>query len=315
MPTIRDVATNAGVSPITASRALSGRPGVREATRLRIVDAAERLGYQPSQAARALRTRQSRLIGVYGPELTWPLHSGLVMAAARAAARADYRLLLEPDGGEYLPAACDGYLVVPSYPPAPGNSRFSQPRVVFALDHPEGWRGPFVGVDNDAMMDLAVRQFADRGRRRLALVAMPRPDHRDEHAFQAACQRASPDIEPVVLVAQPDADSMEEALMSLVLRRERVDGIFVPSILGTSLALRSLRKRRVVLGSEIGFIGAEASAIEGLDLFDPPVTAIRYPTSLLGETAIKIIMSLEEKPRREGPVRRLTPELIVRSTA
>src|SRR5260370_34518659 len=52
--TLEDVARAAGVSPATADRALNGRPGVREQTRRRIVDAARRLGYRPDRAAAAL---------------------------------------------------------------------------------------------------------------------------------------------------------------------------------------------------------------------------------------------------------------------
>lgn len=62
--TIVDVARTAGTSVSSASVALRGEPGVSEQTRTRILDAAQRLGYQPDQRARLLRQQQSRLLGV-----------------------------------------------------------------------------------------------------------------------------------------------------------------------------------------------------------------------------------------------------------
>jgi DNA-binding LacI/PurR family transcriptional regulator len=53
-PTIDDVARRAGVSSAAVSFAMNGRPGVGEATRDRILRAAEELGWRPSAPARAL---------------------------------------------------------------------------------------------------------------------------------------------------------------------------------------------------------------------------------------------------------------------
>ncbi|MDT7650727.1 MAG: LacI family transcriptional regulator, partial [Pseudonocardiales bacterium] len=54
--TIRDVATAAGVSQSTVSRALSIPELVNPATRARVLAAARQLGYQPNRAARGLIT-------------------------------------------------------------------------------------------------------------------------------------------------------------------------------------------------------------------------------------------------------------------
>ncbi|MEU4238308.1 LacI family DNA-binding transcriptional regulator [Actinoplanes sp. NPDC026619] len=63
-PTIRDVARVAGVSKGTVSFVLNGRPGVAEATRLRILDAASELGWTPSHRARALSVSRSFAVGL-----------------------------------------------------------------------------------------------------------------------------------------------------------------------------------------------------------------------------------------------------------
>ncbi|MGD7708081.1 LacI family DNA-binding transcriptional regulator [Microlunatus sp. Y2014] len=57
---LKDVARAAGISPAQTSAALSGAPGVREATRERVRQVARDLGYQPSEHARLLGSRRRR---------------------------------------------------------------------------------------------------------------------------------------------------------------------------------------------------------------------------------------------------------------
>ena len=63
-PTITDIAREAGVSKGAVSYALNGRPGVSEATRRRITEIAQRLGWSPSSTARALSGGRSGAIGL-----------------------------------------------------------------------------------------------------------------------------------------------------------------------------------------------------------------------------------------------------------
>ena len=68
-PTIRDVATAAGVSTGTVSNVLTGRRAVQPATRRRIEAAIASLGYTPDLAARALIGRRGRAAPAHGPEV------------------------------------------------------------------------------------------------------------------------------------------------------------------------------------------------------------------------------------------------------
>ena len=56
-PTLNDIALETGLSTFTVSRALSGEYGVSEASRQKVVAAAEAIGYVPNKAARALRNQ------------------------------------------------------------------------------------------------------------------------------------------------------------------------------------------------------------------------------------------------------------------
>ena len=68
--TIVDIARKLGLSAMTVSRALTGKPEVREKTRQKVLRCATALGYQPDRWARSLVTRRSSMIGVVIPDIS-----------------------------------------------------------------------------------------------------------------------------------------------------------------------------------------------------------------------------------------------------
>lgn len=81
-PTLRDVAAAAGVSPMTASNALRGKPGVKESTRLKVIAAAERLDYRINLTASMLKSGRSNIIHIIVNEFDSPFYSKLVQSLA-----------------------------------------------------------------------------------------------------------------------------------------------------------------------------------------------------------------------------------------
>lgn len=91
--TLADVAAHAGVSVPLVSIVMRDVPGASAATRERVRQAAEELGYRPDSRARLLRRTRSRLIGVaFGVQ--HPFHGDLVSGLYAATDAADYELAL-----------------------------------------------------------------------------------------------------------------------------------------------------------------------------------------------------------------------------
>src|SRR3954471_15465185 len=63
-PAMTDVAKLAGVSHQTVSRVINDHPSVRSDTRARVRSAMQQLGYRPNNAARALVTGRTRVVGI-----------------------------------------------------------------------------------------------------------------------------------------------------------------------------------------------------------------------------------------------------------
>jgi len=103
---LRDVAQLAGVSPTTASLVMAGRHEegrIPLDTQERVRQAAAELGYRPNLAARSLRTRTSRIVGLVFDAITTEPHAvEIVRGALAAAAARDYLLVIaETDGDRH----------------------------------------------------------------------------------------------------------------------------------------------------------------------------------------------------------------------
>ena len=98
--TLADVAREAGTSPSTASRALSGRGYVSPAARERLLEVAERLGYVPNASARTLKQQTSRVVGVVVSDLGNQFYARLAAGIEQTLREADYQMLLLGDNSE-----------------------------------------------------------------------------------------------------------------------------------------------------------------------------------------------------------------------
>ncbi len=100
---LSDVASDAGVSPATVSRAISQPELLSQETLQRVRRSAERLGYRPDAAARALASGRSMTIGAVMPTLDNAIFSKALQAMQVSLAQAGYQLLVASH--DYNPAA------------------------------------------------------------------------------------------------------------------------------------------------------------------------------------------------------------------
>ena len=127
-PTIKDVASVAGVSVTTVSHALNDKGRVDDGTRQRIKDIAIELGYSANPRARALRTGGGRTIGLItgleadqSPDrdsrFDWYMRTAF--AGAAEALRLGYALVLMPPSDQQAwvrELTVDGVLVIDPEP-------------------------------------------------------------------------------------------------------------------------------------------------------------------------------------------------------
>jgi len=94
--TITDVAREAGVSIKTVSRVFNSEPNVREATRSKVVEVAERLGYHPNLNARRLAANRSFLLGLLYDNPLSEYAAAIQLGAIEACKKKGFHLLIHP---------------------------------------------------------------------------------------------------------------------------------------------------------------------------------------------------------------------------
>lgn len=106
-PTIKDIAKRVGVSYSTVSRALSGSPLIPPETTGRIRQVADEMGYQPSAAARSLKTRRSKVLGVIVSSMDDPFFAEILQGIEDTAQSSGYSLFIassqrDPERGQKI---------------------------------------------------------------------------------------------------------------------------------------------------------------------------------------------------------------------
>lgn len=180
--TISDVAARARVSTATVSRVLNGitvRQDLAEAVRQAVLE----LDYSPSRAARSLRLRQSKVLGLILPDIENPFFTSLARGVEDVAQGLGYSVVLcNSDGDEtkearYLDIARSeqmaGIIIAPASDKTSLDEVLQHGRSVVAVDRPVRAEVDHVMFDNGALGREGVAALLDRGYRRIACITGP----------------------------------------------------------------------------------------------------------------------------------------------
>ena len=189
MVRLKDIAALAGVSVMTVSKSLRDESDVSPATRLRIKNLAEQMGYVPNSSAQGLRTRTTKLLGLVVSSVTNPIFSRVVSAIEGRAYELGYEVLLAhslnlPEREEacvlrMLARHVDGLIISPVYRMGT-EARVYQllagrkiPTVL--LGHPAPFCGQFLHVASDDLQGgyFAAQHLLKLGHQRIAFISGP----------------------------------------------------------------------------------------------------------------------------------------------
>jgi LacI family repressor for deo operon, udp, cdd, tsx, nupC, and nupG len=322
--TIKEVALDLGLSVATVSRALVHPEKLRPDTRERVLEAVERLGYQPNLIARDLRMRESRLVFVIVPSLS-PFFFEVFRGVERAARESGYSVLMghtkRDIGREHMffdqvaSRRADGIILMTSADDAAMPAMHRMPPVVAALEAIEGQVLPTVRIDHRKAARTATEYLLSLGHRRIAHISGPveSPIARSrKRGFEEAMTAAGLDpLEAPGLEGDFSVSSGEEAMVRLLDLDSRPTAIFAANDEMAVGAIQTIKRAGLTIGRDISVIGFDDQRIA--TLYDPPLTTIRVPTEELGYEA----MLLLQRALRGDVVemdRVFETEVVVRST-
>ncbi len=309
MPTVKDVASKANVSPGTVSNVLTGKRPVASATRERVLRVIDELGYQPNILARSLINRRSETIAVVASGLEYFGPAQAVTGIEREADGSGYSVILELvpwlDSIQAKRALStlvgrqvDGIIwAVPEI----GNNRDwitshdleRLPPIVF-LSMGERPGLPIVTAENRAGARMATQHLVRQGRRRIGRVSGPNDwwEVRERGiGWAEALDEAGLWCDDSLIVAGDwYASSGEGGLGTLLERHPDLDAVVAGN---DQMALGVLRAARLAgrrVPDDLAVVGFDN--IPEAAYFWPPLTTVDQHLRDVGSEAVRLLNQL-----------------------
>jgi LacI family repressor for deo operon, udp, cdd, tsx, nupC, and nupG len=308
VPNIYEVAKRAGVSTATVSRVLSQPNVVAPATRRRVMQAVERLGYEPNSTAQNLRTLRTSKLLVTVPDLSNPFFSLILQGIEDAAQREGYAVLVgdtqhdekreeryalmlkrkEADGliflGHRMPAEAASYI------------RASAPRcapVVNGCEFSPSLGVPSVHIDNAKAAYQAMDHLYGLGHRRIGIVTGPlvSPLSRDRlRGATARAKKEKAEREFIVMHGDFSIESGAAAAERLLGRGEPPTAIFCFNDEMAMGVMEVARAKRVRIPQQLSVVGFDD--IRFARHMDPPLTTVAQPMRQIGEGTVRLLLGI-----------------------
>lgn len=304
--TLADVARLAEVSPITVSRALRGERAVHPDLVARVKSAAQRLGYVPDPAARALASRHSAHVAVLIPMLSNALFVDLLEEVQRTLRAAGYQSLI---GVTHYDIGEEEQLLREQLQHRPAGL------MVTGLDRSEATRALIAqsGVPCVHLMELSevpgvysvgfsqadaaatlTRHLLSRGRRRIAFAAAqldPRTMQRREGWRRELKLAGAYDATLEWLNPAPSSLALGGQMLEQILELKRpVDAIFFCNDDLAQGALLAALRLGVAVPERIAIAGF--NDLTGSDQMLPALTTVRTPRGEVGAAAARMLLAL-----------------------
>ncbi|MDW0117154.1 catabolite control protein A [Sporosarcina thermotolerans] len=183
--TIYDVAREANVSMATVSRVVNGNQNVKPATRKKVLDCIERLGYRPNAVARGLASKKTTTIGVIVPDISKSYYAELSRGIADIATMYEYNIILSNSDKrptrevelfeDHLGKQVDGVIFMSDSLSDEIRKEMATANVpvVLAGTLDAGTNLPTVNIDHEDAAYQAVKKLIENGHKRIAYVSGP----------------------------------------------------------------------------------------------------------------------------------------------
>lgn len=311
-PSIKEVASRAGVSTATVSNVLSGAKPVTPELARKVRKAADELGYQVNRAASVLRSGRNRIVSVLVPDLSDPHFTSLITELEVRAGQDGYEIIVGNSRDDTASEAQrldallswqpSGLIIVPCTDDLPARLRETDlPPFVLADRISERTLADTVAIDNRAAGRLAAEELCRLGHRHIVLAA----SNLNLHVIRERCagveeeaRRWGGTVDMVEVGPVPDIGARRLG--------DRLDETGIPTaIVGTTdmttlAILTCLAERGLTAGDEVSVVGFDD--YPWMSARRTPLTAIRQPVKSIADS-IWERLTLRMGGQHEDPVR------------
>ncbi|MGQ0611809.1 MAG: LacI family DNA-binding transcriptional regulator [Paracoccaceae bacterium] len=319
--TLGMVAERAGVSRSAVSRAFTPGASVAPATRARVMQAAEALGYSPNLLARSLTTRQTGMVGLVLNNFHNPVFLQIFDLFTRGLQDRGLRPLLVNLSGETDPArsvrllrqySADGVIVASSELPNTFAESFKAAGIPTVLAFGRGGASPrvdVVSIDNVEAGRMAARALLARGYKDAGFIGGPEgatttQDRRAGFA-ELAGGRAR-------FAGDYTYEAGHRAMQAELAAGRPAQAYFCADDVLSMGALAALAEAGLTVPRDVGIIGLNDMEMAGWA--QARLTTIRQPFAEMVAAALDRLGALMADPALPPAVRLLPCELVVRGT-
>ncbi|MGY6707084.1 MAG: HTH-type transcriptional regulator GntR [Rhizobiaceae bacterium] len=314
--TLKDVAREAGVSAITASRALRTPEIVSPAARARVEAAVQTLGYVPNPAAQALASTRSRVLGVIIPSVTNQIFADLMAGVMDATedkafapqfANTRYRLQREVELLRLFATQRPAGMVVTGIDQSPEARRIIEQMgcpVVQVLEVNDDPIDMMIGCDQIDAGRCAVRHLIEQGYRRIGFLGArmdPRAQRRLAGYRDVLAVAGLDDPSLIVTTPQSSSASMGGRLMAdLLAIAPDVDAVFCNNDDVALGALFECQRQGIRVPNQMGIVGFNDLDVVSVSV--PSITSVRTHRYDMGAEAVRMIAAAIEGQRPDPAV-------------
>ncbi|MGO4731233.1 LacI family DNA-binding transcriptional regulator [Paenibacillus sp. 2KB_22] len=331
MITIYDIAKKANVSAMTVSKVINHTGRISSATRERVQQVIDELGYIPNSNARSLVLQRTQMLSLLITDITNPFYTTLARGAEDAAHLRGYRLLFGNSDEDYnkekdyvdaiLSTRVDGVLFAPAGDRSLTHLKQLQERhipFVFLDRTVPGITSDIIAGDSREGAIELIRYLVQLGHRRIALVngsSEVSTARLREEGYIEGMREVGVDIDPELVLRTGYRDfSDEEGLDQLLSQPEKPTAIFAANNMLAIGVIRLLRKRGLRVPEDISVV-----CFDDLDLasaFDPFLTVAAQPAYDFGFQGVQMLIDrIEGKAPSEAQTIILPSELRIRASA
>ena len=324
---LQDIADELGVSKVTVSKVLRGRPDVGKETRERIEKRMRELNYRPNYQARALAGGQTHSIGLIVPDLVHPFFAEVAKGVSAAVRRSGRVLLLgssEEDPAierqqieALLGRGVDALLLASCQSRLPAWTKKTA-CVLLDRNFPSK-KLPFVGTDNYRAGLLATEHLLALGRKRIAHIGSEAGSTgRDRlRAYRDALEAKRLRVpESFVVIRERFEESGDRAgyeAMRLLLKHKRPpDAVFCYNDTTAIGAMAAAEAAGLRVPEDIAFVGC--GNFRYAPYLRVPLTSVDQSAQALGAAAGELAISHIEVPALQARTVLLAPKLVVRTS-
>jgi LacI family transcriptional regulator len=327
--TMADVAREAGVSAMTVSRVINNKDDVSPATRGRVLDIVERLGYRPSGIARSLATRRTGTLGLVVPDVANPFFSDVARGVEHVAYAEGYNVFLcnteedlqreESVLVSLEEKRVDGLVLC--------SSRLDDSELQAVLDryssvvlvnrNLQDKRISTVVVDDKAGGCLATQHLLHAGHREVGFLAGPpasRSGRQRLAGYRAALAAADvPDDPSWVRPCSPKVEGGQQTARQLLAANPMLTALFCYNDLVAVGALHACAEMGRRVPDDVAVVGFDDIPLAAL--VNPPLTTCRVPRYELGAQAVRLLLNQIRSYPYDADHVVLRPELVIRASA